>query len=165
MKVEQIANGNIRVWLSEEELRRWRLYPPGEDARRMAGRLVRRVLQEVPRPAERMQAELIPVEGGGVLVVSPAQFSSGSPLVFRLQDEETLGEFTSRWQRMPDEELASYCVYRVDDWVYLVLYPVCTPSLRQKYLLAEYGELMGRGDVWAAYLAEHGHPVTAGILQ
>ncbi|MBQ8684432.1 MAG: hypothetical protein IJ518_07965 [Clostridia bacterium] len=158
MKVEQIINGSLRVWLSEEELEQWGLLRPGEEDRQAALRLVRRLLRHAPRPAEKVVAELIPVDGGGVLLVSALKPPLlRSPLVYRIADEDALLEILSRWRGTSTGEVPAFCLYEQADEYILVVYPTASLTQQRRWLLTEYGDLLGSGEGLAAYWAEHGH--------
>lgn len=157
MKVEQITNGSLRVWLSEEELQQWGLLPPGEDSRRAAVRLVRRVLHQAPRPAGQLMAELIPVECGGVLLISAVPPTRrATPVVFRLFHADALLAWMARWRTLPAEEQLPYCVYEREGGYDLVVYPEESLSRPARWRITEYGEPMGCGEGLAAYCAERG---------
>ena len=157
MKVEQISGGNLRIWLSDEELRQEKLYPPGEETRRMACRLVRRVLRDAPPPGDRLLAELIPVEGGGVLVISAAPPPVRSaPLVYRLSGPDALLDMTLQWREVPGEAPLTFCLYEQEEGYLLTVYPEGELSAARRGFLSEYATLLGSGEGMAAYAAEHG---------
>ena len=160
MTVEPIANGCLRVWLTEEELEHWglqELTPSMGQVRR----LVRRVTATVGwADTDEVTAELIPVEGGGVLVVSPRTSAECTPLVYRLRDEDTLLDVLRQWGA--DE--GPLCSLYIRQGGYdLVLYPAHPLSQRRQQLLTEYGSRIGDGEVTAARCAEYGQLVWAGL--
>lgn len=156
MKVEQISGGSLRVWLSEKEMRQWKLYPPGEETSPMAGRLVRQVLQNAPRPGKHLLAELIPVEGGGVLVVSVAPAPRRqTPLVYRLSMDALL-DLALQWRVRPGESPPAFCLYEQGEAYLLTVYPEQTLSPGLRDFLSEYAICLGSGEGMAAYAAEHG---------
>lgn len=142
MKIESIANGNLRIWLTEDESEEWGLQGEGEDGVR---RLVRRALAAVGRrPTARVWAEMIPVEGGWVLLVSPAVHRHRLPAIFSVT-VEALVEIYARWRG----ERAQ--IYAVDEAYRIVSY--CEEGER---LLREYGTPLGQGEIAAAHTAEYG---------
>lgn len=164
MKVEEITNGSLRIWLSEAEMQEWGLSPSGEE-KQAAIRLVRRILRHVPRPAERLLAELIPVEGGSVLLVSAAQPpTAGTPAVYRLFGVDALLELVAQWRALPAAEMPACCLYEREGEYDLVVYPAQPLSRRQRWLLAEYGQPVGYGEGLAAYCAERGRLLAAGSM-
>ena len=141
VKIESIANGNLRIWLAEDEIEEWGLQGEGEDGVR---RLVRRALAAVGRRhTARVWAEMIPVEGGCVLLVSPTVHRHRLPAIFSVT-AEALAEIYVRWRG----ERAQ--IYTVEDEYRIVSYS------EDEYLLCEYGTLWGRGEIAAAHTAEYG---------
>ena len=144
MKIEPISNGNLRIWLAEEEVKEWGL----EDSRgKGVRRLVRHVLSVTGRrPTTRVWAEMIPVEGGWMLLVSSAVHNA-YPLVYAVE-EAMLSQVYARW-RPAEEETAQ--VYAVETGYHVVLY-----GERSDALLREYGTPLGCGAGLAAHTAEYG---------
>lgn len=144
MKIEPISNGNLRIWLAEEEVKEWRL----EDSRgKGVRRLVRHALSVVGRsPAARVRAELIPVDGGWVLLVSTAVHKP-YPLVYAVEGA-MLPQIYARWRPAEDETAQ---VYAMDAGYRVVLY-----GERSDALLREYGTPLGCGAELAAHTAEYG---------
>ena len=161
MTVEPIANGCLRVWLTNDELEQWGL-TAAETPLIRARRLVRRIAASAgwPRTAH-MVAELIPVEGGGVLLIQPQFTSADTPLVYHLADTDALLDLIRHWGNTTGEEpLCS--VYAGDAGYDLVVYatqPLCD---RRLYLLEEYAIPTARGDVAAARCGEYGRPLWVG---
>ncbi len=145
MKIEPISNGNLRIWLAEDEIEEWGL----EDSRcKGVRRLVRHALSAVgQRSAPRMWAEMIPVEGGCVLLVSRAVHNRRQPMVYAVE-AEVLSQIYARW-RSAAEETAQ--VYAVEDGYRVVLY-----GEQSDALLREYGTPLGCGEGTAAHIAEYG---------
>ena len=144
MKIEPISNGNLRIWLAEEEIEVWGLESPHRDGIR---RLVKRALAATGRRiTSRMGAEMIPVEGGCVVLVSPVVHSR-QPAVYGVP-QEWLAEVSARW-RPGWTETAQ--VYAVGDDFHVVLY-----GEQAECLLREYGYPLGCGEAVAAHTAEYG---------
>ncbi len=160
MNIEPIQGGCLRVWLAEEELQQWGL---GEvQDRRNIRRLVRQVLTAAGRRPGRVTAELIPVLGGGVLLISPKLYPEvGQPAVYRLQADDLLG----LWERWPREESAPVCaLYELGEEYRLAVYPDQPLSPTQMHLLLEYGTPLPGGEGAAAHAAEYGVLVGMGAL-
>lgn len=143
MKIEPISNGNLRIWLAETEIEEWGLNKGYRGVRR----LVRHALEAVGQSsAIRVEAEMIPVEGGWVLVVSP-RVHSRLPAVYEL-DEAALREVAARWTRVSADTAQ---VYAVDDSYHIVVYTEET-----EWLLREYGRPIGGGAGVVAHSVEYG---------
>lgn len=142
MNIEPISNGNLRIWLAEEEIEEWGLEDSHGDGIR---RLVRRALSAAGRrPTSRMWAEMIPVEGGCVVLISPAIHKRCQPAVYAVEGDallEVYARFTG--------EAAQ--VYAVEDTYHVVLY-----GEEGDTLLREYGHPLGCGEEVAAHTAEYG---------
>lgn len=170
MKVEPISNGSLRIWLSEEEIEKWGLHPTVDTDNRRARRLVRQALLQAHRhPATRLLAEMIPVEGGCVLLISPAlRPDSRQPAVYRLANEDALLTLAQQWQRLPESRSGgpdvppTLALYEREYGYDLAVYPCSPLSERQIRLLLEYGSLLGCGQGAAAHSAEYGSLLATG---
>ena len=144
MNIEPISNGNLRIWLAEDEMKEWGLDGDNSGIRR----LVRRAFSVTGRrQPSRTWAEMIPVEGGCVLLVSHAVHNCRQPTVYAVEAEE-LSQIYARW-RSAAEETAQ--VYAVEDGYRVVLY-----GEQSDALLREYGTPLGCGEGMAAHIAEYG---------
>lgn len=142
VNIEPISNGNLRIWLAEGEMEEWGLEDDRGDGIR---RLVRRALSATGRRlTSRMWAEMIPVEGGYVVLVSPAVHKRCQPAVYAFEGDALL-EVYARFRG----EAAQ--VYAVEDAYHVVLY-----GEEGESLLREYGHPMGYGEGAAAHTAEYG---------
>ncbi|MBQ7088932.1 MAG: hypothetical protein IJN04_04740 [Clostridia bacterium] len=147
MTVEPIENGNLRIWLADNEMEEWGLT---DSQPKRVRRLVRRALSAVGRrPAPRMWAEMIPVDGGCVVLVSTEGPRHTRPTVYAVEAEH-LAEVTARL-RLPEGDTAQ--VYAVEDGYHVV---VCSEEEGCDALLCEYGRLLGYGEAVAAHTAEYG---------
>ena len=147
MTVEPISNGNLRIWLAEDEIKDWGLT---DQSPKRVRRLVYRALRAAGhRPAPRMVAEMIPVDGGCVVLVSAEDAHRTRPRVYAV-GEEVLAQVIARW-RPPIEGMAQ--VYAVEDGYHVVVY---SESESSEGLLCEYGEPLGCGEAVAAHSAEYG---------
>ena len=144
MKIETISNGNLRIWLADSEIKEWGL---DDSCGKGVRRLVRHALSSVGRrSATRVWAEMIPVEGGCILLVSPVVHSR-YPLVYAVEPDR-IAQIYARW-RPSVEETAQ--VYAMDEGYCVILY-----GERSDTLLREYGTPIGYGEAVAAHTAEYG---------
>jgi len=163
--VEPIENGCLRVWLTDTELREWGLDAPQPSAGR-----IRRLIRQISAAAEwsdtrRVTAELIPVEDGGVLLVSPwVRSPADTPSVYYLQDGDTLLDLLRQWRYITDDDPPTCLLYRAEKGYVLVVYPALSLSYRRQCLLTEYGTLIGEGEGVAAHCGEYGQLIRAGWL-
>ena len=168
VNIEPIANRSLRVWLSEQELHMWELDSDGVGQRQAVRRLLRQIYRRIKRsPPARLTAELIPVDGGGVLLITPENGYSmaDSPWVYRVADADGLLELLRQW-RLCTEGTAepSCCLYQSGEGYNLVVYPTEPLSPRQQHLLWEYGYPIGSGEGAAAHCGEYGELLCAGAL-
>lgn len=146
MKIEPISNGNLRIWLAEEEIEAWGL-EEGYGVRR----LVRRALAAVGRrPTTHIGAEMIPVEGGCVVLVSPIT-PSRLPIVYAVE----AGALSGVCDRWPQLSTQAAQVYAMEDGYRIIAY-----GDDAEYLLREYGYPVGYGEGVAAHVAEYGQLFT-----
>ena len=161
MNIEPIQDGLLRVWLTQEELRQWGLSEESPDLRRVR-RLVRRAMAAVGQRPGKVTAEMIPVAGGGVLLISPKRYpEADQPVVYRLDTDALL----SLWEQWPEEGPTPVCaLYEMEEEYRLAVYPDEPLSLRQMRLLLEYGTPLAGGEGAAAHAAEYGTLVAMGEL-
>lgn len=157
MKVEPISNGNLRIWLSQEEVDK-------QEREGDAFLCLRRVLQtaqtRLSRLGKHILAELIPVAGGWVLLLSARRNTPCSgPVVYRIADVGALYRLAERWDSSTP---AHTSLYETDDGYDLAVYPIPRLSRRQTALLREFGVPIGRGEAAVACAAEHGRLLAAG---
>ena len=159
MKVEPISNGNLRIWLSEEEL---------NEHTRDIGEHLREMLQAVQtrlsRLGKHILVERIPVDGGWVVLLSARRNAvSGGVSVYRIEDIDVLFQLAEQWASLSDEQGSAHTsLYETDDAYAIAVYPAPRLSRRQTALLREFGTLIGRGEAAAAYAAERGRLLAAG---
>ena len=157
MKVEPISNGNLRIWLSDEEMRVSDVKHPDN-----TWRLLRRVLvaaqTRLGRLGKHIVAEILPVAGGCVLLLSArASESVGGPLVYHIQSLDALYRLAEQWVALPSGEhtYSHTSLYEAQDGYDLVIYPATKLTRQQASLLREYGMSIGHGEIAAAAVAEH----------
>lgn len=164
MKIEPIAEGRLRVWLTEEEAVRWRLDRQQPD-RLGLRRLIRRVYGAAGyRPVDRLTAEMVPVAEGWLLLISPSAPEERGPAVWYVDGPDALLTLLERWRRDTDATQPGCMLYEWGEGYCLVLYPDGPLPQRQSRLLAEYARPFGRGEAVAARVAEYGSLIVAGSL-
>ena len=160
MKVEPISNGNIRIWLSEQELS-----ATDGDGLRWSLRQVLSVAQgRLARMGSRLVAELIPVEGGAVLLLSARQkqWHSG-PIIYYIDTLDGLFRLAEQFARVSADVAQPHSsLFATDDGYALIVYPTPHLTRRQARLLSEHAPRMGHGVTVAAHVAEHGTLIAAG---
>ncbi len=162
MKVEPISNGNLRIWLSQEELDK-------QDREGVAWLCLRQVLQtaqtRLDRLGKHILAELIPVAGGWVLLLSARRnLLAVGPTVYRIADVGALYRLAERWAAVSaDAPMSGHtCLYETDGGYDLAVYPAPRLDRRLAALLRQFGTPIGRGEAAAACAAEHGRLLAAG---
>lgn len=167
VKVETIAGSRLRVWLTDEELEKWGILPQDRpDSRQNARRLVRRALH-IARwcPAATLLAEVFPVDGGCVMLLSvPSKEDSVTPAVYRLADADTLCALAERWCHLPPESggMPGIVLYEREEGYDLAVSPVEPLSHPRRRLLEEYGFPLGVGQAAVAAAAEYGRVLGTG---
>ena len=147
MTIEPISNGNLRIWLAEKEIEEWGLTQGRPEAVR---RLVRRALSAAGRrPTTRAWAEMIPVEGGCVVLVSTEIHRRTHPAVYAV--EEGVMQDVAARLRLSAGEVAQ--VYEMEKTCYVLLF---SEGDGADALLREYGRPIGCGEALAAHIAEYG---------
>jgi hypothetical protein len=157
VKVEPISNGNLRIWLSQEEVDK-------QDCEGDVWLCLRQVLRAAQSRLSRLGmhilAELIPVAGGWVLLLSAGRdLPLGGPTVYRIADVGALCRLAEQWDASP---IAHTSLYEADGGYDLAVYPAPRLSRRQTALLREYGTPIGHGEAAVACAAERGRLLAAG---
>ncbi len=165
MKVETVKADRVRVWLSEKEMEQWGLSeamtPGGCPA---ADRHIRRLIATVRRftghAFPQVVAEVLPVEGGCVLLLSaPERDTADAPYSCVIADADALLSLAGQWQYV-HTPLTSF-LYELEGGYLLALYPADRLTRAQTALLAEYGTLRSNDTGGIAYAAEHGDLLAA----
>lgn len=164
MRIEPIPGDCLRIWLAEEECEEWGLGSEPTDRRRFRRRLRSALATVGHRWPERLMAEVVPVEGGCLLLVTPQLWpDDNQPAVYGVPDEDNLLALMEQWQRGAEESQPTVSLYGVAEGYHLVVYPDGTLSQRQRHLLLEYATLEGCGEGAAAHSAEYGRGIATGI--
>lgn len=165
MKIESLSNGCLRVWLSSGELTRFGVTVETMDGselrtRRMLEKLLSATYRKQGERCAPALAEVIPVDGGCVLLLTPRRRAMGGALVFRPLDLEALYALAERWRAVPDAPCTS--LYELNSEYRLVVHTVGVLPLSLRRLLCTHGEPLGYGAAAAAALEEHGRLLCAG---
>lgn len=162
MKVEPISNGNLRIWLSQEELDK---QGHEGDVRLCLRQVLQTAQSRLSRLGKHILAELIPVAGGWVLLLSARRSSFAvGPTVYRIADVGTLYRLAECWTAVSAKVPPSghTCLYETDGGYDLAVYPVPRLDRRLAALLRQFGTPIGRGEAAVACAAEHGRLLAAG---
>ncbi len=159
VKVEPISNGNLRIWLSEEELQQ-HTRDIGEHLREM----LQAVQARLSRLGKHILVERIPVDGGWIVLISARRSATiGGAGVYRIADVDTLFRLAEQWASLPNGQGKTHTtLYETADGYALAVYSAPRLTRRQTSLLQEFGERIGRGDAAVAYVAERGRLLAAG---
>lgn len=165
MKIESLSNGCMRIWLSSGELTRFGV---SVETAQGSEQCIRRLLEAVLSAAARQQgercapalAEVIPVDGGCVLLLTPRRRAAGGALVFCPRDLEALYALAERWRDIPCAPCTS--LYELNTEYRLVVHTAGALPLRLRRLLSAYGEPLGYGAAAVAAVEEHGRPLCVG---
>ena len=155
MTVEAITEHRLRVWLTDDEMHQWGLTQETPAMGR-----VRRLVRQIATAAgwterRRVTAELIPVEGGGLLLVSGEVYASPQPLLYHLRDGDDLLDMMRRWKYISARP--PLCtVYAYGRGYAVAVHPDEPLSLGQQSVLEEYGIPAGSGEGAVARLSEYG---------
>lgn len=104
MRIEPIPGDCLRIWLAEEECEEWGLGSDQTDRRRFRRRLRKALATVSHSPMGRLMAEVVPVEGGCLLLVTPQLWpEANQPVVYGVPDEDVLLTLLEQWQRGAEE--------------------------------------------------------------
>ena len=155
MTVETITHRRLRAWLTDDEMEEWGLTHAKPSMGRVR-RLVRQITAAAGWSERRVTAELISVEGGGLLLVSSEEPTpSPWPLVYRLRDGDALLDLMRQWRYIAQP--SPLCVvYGCGTEYAVAVYPDAPLSPRWQSVLEEYGIPAGSGEGAAARWGEYG---------
>lgn len=172
MYMEQWDNGCMTILLSDIELSGMGIRFEEMDSRQPATREALHILLAAARrqaglpPEHRLRVEALPIEAGCLLLVTPLPRRRSlrmrrpvKPQVYAVDCVDHLLSLAAAIGAMPP--LLSSSLYRWQKGWRLVVYPARI-SPRLDSLLAEYGRLVGEGDLAAAATEEHGTPIVRG---
>lgn len=161
LKVEPIAGGCLRVWLTEADMEEWGLSAHGQERR------IRRLVRQVAMAAgweehSRLLAEMIEVEGGCLLLITP-QEEPRQPIVYALAQDDHLLDLALRWRQVA-EDPPYIALYTAPMGYRLAVYADTPLSEAYRRLLDEYGCAVGHGHGTVAHCGEYGEWLDAAAL-
>ena len=171
MKIESLDSGDLRIWMTDEELCRWGLRLEEMKAGNpKTNRAIRRLLgvarQRQPfYSGGSVLVEALPLDGGCLFLFStPDRFAptAALPQVYALDSAETVLQFGERLSEKQGECLPPASLYRQGDAYALIVYTAIGKADGCRRLLQEFGHCTGEGYVAAAYIEEHSQPITVG---
>ena len=159
MKIEPLHSGNLRIWMTDDDCRRWGLWDlRAPETPRVLRRLLEVARQRVPfQTSGRICLEMLPLDGGCLLLVRAQErpFPSALPQVYAMDSADALlqlGEaLAAKGGSLPPASL-----YDLEGQYVLVVFSGETPSL------CDWGVLRGTGYAAVAYVEEYGRPITVG---
>ena len=160
MKVEPISNGNIRIWLSQQEMDA----ADAADLRRALRQVLTIAQGRLARMGGRIVADMIPVEGGCVLLLSARRRKANAgPLVCYIDTLRDVFQLAERLTvHVQSESYPQACLYAVDGGYALVIYPSPHLTRQQARAVRELGCPLDKGETAAAVVAEHGRALAIG---
>ncbi|MBQ7037978.1 MAG: adaptor protein MecA [Clostridia bacterium] len=171
MKIEPLNSGDLRIWMTDDELCRWGLRLDDMKAGKPeTSRTIRRLLG-IARQRQAFSGngsvlvEALPLDGGCLfLFSSPDRFASiaALPQVYTLDSAEAVLQFGERLSAKGQEYLPPASLYRQGEGYVLILYRGLGTAGGCRRLLQEFGRCTGEGYVAAAYVEEHSQPITVG---
>jgi negative regulator of genetic competence, sporulation and motility len=114
--------------------------------------------------------EVYPSESGGSVIYVTAMRQDPrrrgapkgpSPVVFRFEDADTLLQGALLGHRLYGHRILDSALYLSGDDYLLILYPLDFSDRLSIYFFAEFGQMVGEGEVLASYTKEHGKELLA----
>jgi hypothetical protein len=113
-----------------------------------------------------MMVEAIPVEDGCVLLLTPEHrrplFHMPQAQIYAFHNVDDVLQFGEALKGAALPELPTASLYEWDSEYRLILYPGLCPLRDSRFLLSEFAQQVGEGTAAAAFVEEHGTPVTVG---
>ncbi len=171
MKMEPLSSGDLRIWMTDEELCRWGLRTENMRADTpQTTRAIRRLLgiarqRRVFSASGSVLVEALPIEGGCLFLFSTPALPTPPfilPQLYVLESAEALLQFGETLSTLPDRKLPPASLYRQGDAYVLVLYDGFGTAQGCSRLLQEFGYRLGDGYAATAYIEEHSNPITVG---
>ncbi len=161
MRVEPISNGNLRIWLTADEM-------PTDNDDVGNWMLLRRVLQTAQRSLGRfgkqLVAELIPVADGGLLLVSSRRMLPDGMPVYHLDTLDAVYGLAEAWVSLPSTQRSNpqTALYESPQGYDVVVYPLSHLTRQETALLHTYGRFAGCDAAAVAHVAEYGRLLASG---
>lgn len=174
MKMDLLENGCLKILLTEDDLRDFKLTFEDLDYNNENTRSALHQLLETARretgfdPTGSFIIEALPVDGGCMLLLTPTGGKKHirmkrvvGPYIYELDDADSVLHFAKSVGEHAQPMFGS-SLYRFNKRYRLVLYPGAPLSREMGNLLGEFARPAGEGDVAAAYTAEHGESIVIG---
>lgn len=169
MKIETIACGDLRIWMTEHDLS---CFGFGlEDLREktpVADRAIRRLLglarqRVVFQPHGPITVEALPLEDGCVLVFCAARriWPQAAPQIYLVPSADDLMRFGEALGGT-QAQLPIASLYGADGAYYLIVYADSAVDYGYGRLLSEFATPVAEGYAAAACMEEHGTPLAVG---
>lgn len=171
MKIEPLSSGDLRIWMTDDELCRWglrldRMKAGTPETTRAIRRLLGIARQRQPFCSYgSVLVEALPIEGGCLFLFSAPDRpipTVALPQVYALDSAEAVLQFGERLSAKRQTCLPRASLYRQGEEYVLILYTGLGTVSGCHRLLQEFGRRTGEGYVAAAYIEEHGQPITVG---
>ena len=189
MKMEQLENGCLKIWLDEPDMQEMGLRFEEMDYRNAATREAVARLLETAREQTGFEApdgllvEVLPLDKGCLILMTPGRAApaaapserrrfrmvrAGGPFVYAVEGVDQLFQLCAglkRFRRTGGETAfrdPASSLYRFGNGYRLVIYHGFVTPRGMSGMLSEFGKLVGEGDAAAAFTAEHGQPLAIG---
>ncbi len=171
MKIEPLSSGDLRIWMTDDELCRWGLRLDEMKVGTPATNCAIRRLLGVARQRQPFYSngsvlvEALPLEGGCLFLFSTPDRcapTAALPQVYALDSAEAVLQFGERLSANRQDSLPPASLYQLGDGYVLILYVGLGTAGGCRRLLQEFGRCTGEGYVAAAYIEEHSRPITVG---
>lgn len=170
MKIDPLNSGDLRIWMTDDELCRWGLRLDEMKAGTPeATRTIRRLLG-IARQRRSFDShgsvlvEALPLEGGCVFLFSAPDrlLPTALPQIYTLDSAEAVLQLGEQLHAKHQEGLPPASLYRQGKGYALILYAGLDTVGGCRRLLQEFGHCTGEGYVAAARIEEHNQAITIG---
>lgn len=170
MKIEPLGSGRLKVWMTERDMSCWGLRFERMDAQDAATRAaITKILnvarqRDYPSSAEDLTVEAVPMDGGCLFLFTPRHprplCRMPQPQIYAIDSADellALGEGLRKIAPLPAASL-----YAFEETYRLIVYPGLCPLQQVRRILPEFSEWIAEGTAAAAWVKEHGRPLSVG---
>lgn len=173
MKMEPLKSGVLKIWMSDDELRRWGLTFEALEAHTEPA--YRALIKWLDIAEERFdftvhgsaKVEVIPLAGGCLFLVAPeaekVTHTVCVPQIYAVANENELLRLGENLASVDAEGLPLASLYGWKQEYRLITYMGRRKQTGVRRVLSEFAELVEEGTGAAAFLEEHGTPIIRGI--